>query len=93
MVDRDTLHQCSKDWLERSGAQYGYFYNNNFDDENTDFILTYLQYLLARGLMRHRSDLENVYVYSKVGREIIEDENKRTALIGEFWRFYTGSTD
>ena len=94
MVDSKTLHICSQEWLRRADL-YSYVENRSFNDEDVDFILTYFQYLKTKSLMRpeHSPDSGSVFVYSKVGRERISDDDERTQLINEFMRFYTGSVD
>ena len=66
------------------------------DDKNTDFIITFFQYLKSRSMVRlitaNKIHDYGTYVFSVPGREIMSDTMKRTALISEFMNFYNPTT-
>ena len=92
MVNRETLDRCVQEWVASSkGLQPAVMFDHmNHDDENTDFILTFFQYLVSRCVIRHASGYGGygIFEFSVPGKKSMSNEVRRTALIGEFMNFY-----
>ena len=97
MVQKETLDEYIDHYLEEKNyIQFPVGLKNiKNDDENIDFILTFLQYLMSRSLIRHTHNHQSygVYTFSAPGREIMSDSGKRAAFIGQFMEFYNPSAN
>ena len=91
-VNQETLDQCVQEWLANPKDLQPASMFNRMDrgDENTDFILTFFQYLVSRCVVRHAPCYASygIYAFSAPGRKIMSNDASRTAFIGEFMKFY-----
>ena len=94
MVNQKVLHEYVVQWLEENSLQpAALFQYLKEEEENTDFVITFFQYLISKSIIRYAQNYVNygIYKFSAPGREIMSDKMKRTVFIEEFVRFYDAS--
>ena len=91
MVNQEILHTYIKKWLDEVSLQpIALFQYMREDDENTDLVITFFQYLISKSIIRHAQNYLDygIYKFSVPGREIMTDDTKRKVFIESFIKFY-----
>ena len=91
-MENNKVHKFLKYLLDKSSIQpIALFSDVNYTSKDEDYLLTLLTFMQARCIIRNAINYSsnNVYVFSKPGREIIESDAKRTAFLEEFSKFYS----
>ncbi len=93
----DTVEKFLIDLNEKDFIQPNNLFNSRkykFEDEE-DLLCTFFSYLQSKCLIRFSPNplVSNNFKLSKVGKEIIEDKDKRIVFVEEFLKFYGMSVD
>ena len=94
MVNQEVLQECVIRWLEKTSLQpAALFQYLKEEDEGTDFVITFFQYLISKSIIRYAQNYGDygIYKFSVPGREIMSDKIKRMVFIEKFVHFYNAS--
>ena len=88
-MSKEKINKLIDDMLQ----QRHHFGIDSFCMGDDDLKATCFSFLVSKCILRLSITMNNnnVYVFSKPGREIMEDDSKRLAFVEEFLKFYGNS--